>query len=616
MIDTHPISRLFFKIFLIGSMAIAAVLVGCGAGDGEPEFPVSFNRNVAPIIHRHCSNCHRPGEAAPFNLLDYDDVKRRAKQIVQVTHSRLMPPWLPERGQIEFANDRSLTDEQIAMIRRWVDQGAPQGDPADHVEPPTFTQGWQLGQPDLIVTMPEPYILPATGDGGRDVYRNFVVPIPTTQAKWVRAMEFRPGNPRVVHHAFMQIDPTTSSLRLDEDDKEIGFAGMAPRTNARIPEGSFNSWQPGRLPTPMADDCAWKLQPHSYLVLQIHMQPTGKPESLQCTVGIYFTDKEPTKFPTKLVLRPAMIDIPPGDADHIVTDEYQLPVDLEVLSVSPHTHYLGKRLEGWATLPDGRKKTLLTVPQWDFDWQGDFTYAKPFVLPKGTVISMRYQFDNSAANPRNPSNPPKRVRYGVQSVDEMAEFWLVVVPRHKEDSKKLSSDVLRATMVRILQRQEILLAENPNNLDALIEMGRVRLGFGHTDRAFDLFEKAAKLAPDSISARHQYGAALMRRNEYRKAKEEFDFVLKIDPNHIETNHDLGSIYLQQREYARACERFEQVFRRDPASFQTHLNMALALAGLRDFTEAKKHVRIAYELRPEDDRVIEVSFRIRSMEENK
>ena len=192
-------------------------------GTGRPHAPPTFTRDIAPILFDHCAPCHRPGQLAPFSVLEYETVRAHARQIATATARRFMPPWLPEHGYGDFRNERRLRDDQIETIRRWVREGAIEGDPRDRAEVPTFTEGWQLGVPDLVLTLPEPYTLRAEGE---DVFRLFVMPIDLASTRYVRGVEFRPGNAKVVHHATLLLDPARSSRRLDADDPEPGYEGM------------------------------------------------------------------------------------------------------------------------------------------------------------------------------------------------------------------------------------------------------------------------------------------------------------------------------------------------------------------------------------------------------
>jgi hypothetical protein len=344
-----------------------------------------------------------------------------------------MPPWLPEPGFGDFVGERRLTGPEIETIRRWVEQGALEGNRADLPPLPEVVDDWQLGKPDLVVTLPEPYILPG---GGPDVIRNFVIPLSSSvrRIRYVRAVEFRPGNPRFIHHAVVAIDQTLSSRRLDAKDPGPGFEGMDVG-RAHPPDGQMVVWTPGMVPFGNSGGTVWRLEPESDLVLQLHMVPAGKPEMIQPTIGFYFAEGPGAGPPLYLMRLYAdeALDIPPGEKDFVVTDTIEVPADVEVLSVYPHAHYLAQTTEAWAMLPDGTKQWLIRIPQWDFDWQDMYRYATPIPLPRGTTVTMRYSYNNSAENVRNPNRPPKRVTAGDRSSDEMAHLWLQVRPRRAED---------------------------------------------------------------------------------------------------------------------------------------------------------------------------------------
>src|SRR5438094_362952 len=322
------------------------------------EARVSFN-DIAPIVWRRCTTCHRPGAIGPFSLATYEDVKRRATQIKIVTARRIMPPWKPEPGKGDFESERRLTDSELEQIQRWIADGAIEGDSKDLPPMPAqpAAEAWQLGTPDLVVRMPEAYTVAA---GGTDVFRTFVLPIALPRARFVRALEFRPGTARVVHHANIGVDRTRSSRQLDLKDPEPGYVGgMVP--DARYPEGQLLGWTPGQAAHPVPPGTAWRLEPGSDLVVQLHMQPTGKPETLQVSVGFYFTDEAPSRTPLGLRLGSETIDIPPGARDYVVADRYVLPVDADVLAVQPHAHNLARRMEAGATLPDGTTRSAICI---------------------------------------------------------------------------------------------------------------------------------------------------------------------------------------------------------------------------------------------------------------
>lgn len=296
---------------------------------------------MAPIVFENCAPCHHPGGAAPFSLLSYREASKRSRQIAEVTSSRFMPPWLPAPGLVEFAGDRRLADEEIEVFRQWFEQGAPEGAP-DNLPPlPLFREGWQLGEPDLVLELAEPYTLPAEAD----VFRNFVIESTVTGTHWVRTVEFRPGNPRVVHHVVLQIDRTGSTRQFDERDPGPGFSGMY-MGESYMPDGQFYGWTPGKVPSPGTTGMAWRLDERTDFVLQLHMPPTGKPEVVEFSLGLYLADEEPTIHPFPLMLSSEEIDIPPGATDYWVEDTFELPVDVEIFGLYPHAHYLGKEVQG------------------------------------------------------------------------------------------------------------------------------------------------------------------------------------------------------------------------------------------------------------------------------
>jgi hypothetical protein len=399
---------------------------------------LTFNRDVAPIVFDHCAGCHHAGQAAPFSLLNYADVRKRSKNIVDVIQRHYMPPWLPEKGCGDFVGERRLTDDQIALIQRWVEQGAVEGEPADLPAVPRFDEDWRLGKPDFVMTLPQAYNLAADG---KDVYRNFVVPIPLTAAHYIKAVELRPDNTRVLHHAFINFDETRASRKLAQKQNPPGFDGMELPDTAQMPAGQLMGWQPGKTPYFCQPGLSWLLRPNTDLVLQLHMHPSGKPEIVQPSIGFYFTDQPPTNAAFRIGIKCFTLDIPPGATNYAVEEAYTLPVGVTLLRVSTHAHYLAKEMQGYAIPPNGEKKLLIWIKNWDFNWQGDYEYANPPVLPPGTRLVMHYTYDNSTNNVRNPSNPPRRVTFGLQTTDEMGELWFQSLTATTQDRDVLAKDL-------------------------------------------------------------------------------------------------------------------------------------------------------------------------------
>ena len=536
---------------------------------------VTFNQNIAPIVYHNCSPCHRPGEAAPFPLLNYDDVKRHAAQIAAVTKRRYMPPWLPEHGYGEFAEERRLTDAQIQLIQDWVGQGSPLGPAAGAPQPPKFRDEWQIGTPDLILRVDQPYQLAADG---QEIFWNFILPVPITTTRWVRAIEVRPGNPRVFHHANVILDRSRASRR-QERVPGAGFPGMdlAVEEETFDPDGHFLSWKPGSEPVIEPDGMAWRADPGMDLILNVHLRPTGKPETVAPMIGLYFTSQPQRKFPMLVQLEhDETIDIPPGDKDFQVSDDVRLPIDVNLLAVYPHAHYLGKLMEGYATLPDGTRKWIVRIPDWDLNWQGVFRLKEPLLLPKGTVVSMRYHYDNSADNVRNPHSPPIEVKGGNQATDEMSHLWLQVLPTTPGDQ--------RAALQEGLMRQR--LEKYPDDFNANYNLGDALLNKGDAAGAIPYFQKAVQSNAGSVVAATELGVALFAANKLEDAENQFKAALTIDPRYTDARFDLASVQAARGEWEAAAGQFQQVLKERPDDTKTreHLGDALYLWG-DDFAKA-------------------------------
>jgi hypothetical protein len=399
---------------------------------------VTFNRQIAPIIYNNCSSCHRPGEAAPFSLLSFQDVVKKGRIIAAVTSSRLMPPWKAQPASYSYRDERRLKDSDIALIAEWVRQGMPEGD-SPKPAAPKFASGWQLGEPDLVVEMPEGYHVPADGP---DIYRNIAIPLGLTEDKWITAIDMRPSARSVVHHVLYFGDPSGKAHDHPQDGPQPGFGGMRAG-GATIPLGGFAV---GAQPHFYPEGLALQVEKGSDLVIQYHFHPTGKPEVEKSVVGLYFAKQAPERRMAAIQLPPvyslfAGLAIPAGEKDYVVRDSYTLPVDIDAAGVGAHSHYLGKKLKLTATLPNGEVKTLLLIDDWDFAWQDRYFFADFVPLPKGTRLDAEVHWDNSAENPHNPSSPPIPVTWGEQSKDEMGSVSLIAVPRVQADYATLQTSL-------------------------------------------------------------------------------------------------------------------------------------------------------------------------------
>jgi len=379
----------------------------------------TFNKDIAPILYQNCAICHRPGEVAPFSLLTYQDAAKRAQLISTVTEKRYMPPWKAEHGYGEFTNERRLTDAQIELIKAWAGAGAPEGDPADQPPVPLFADGWLGGQPDKVLTMPAMYSLPPDGP---DRFQCFVVPLNLDRDAYVRSLEFRPDNRRVVHHALVFLDSNGAARQLASPDGSYPCFG-GPRFQGA---GLIGGWAPGSVPLANTEPGSRPVTKGSDLVIQIHYHPSGKLEQDQSSVGLKFSDRPGSRGRTAIMLFNSRINIPPGDSHYVVRASLVMPRDVDLTGIAPHAHYLGKEMKITARLPDGAEKPLIWIKDWDFNWQGAYQYAKPIALPKDTRVDLEYVYDNSENNHRNPAHPPVRVRWGEQTTDEMALAFLAV----------------------------------------------------------------------------------------------------------------------------------------------------------------------------------------------
>jgi hypothetical protein len=386
------------------------------------EAAPTFNKHIAPILFAHCTSCHRPQEAGPFHLLTYTDASKRGRQLAEVIEKRIMPPWKPVKGHGDFLYDRSLSSEQISVFRKWFESGMAEGDAKDLPARPTYPEGWHLGKPDLILQVKKPFRIPAEGD---DLYVHFVLPTGLKADRYLRAVQVLPSNRKVAHHAVPMLDVQhgKSTQLANKDGYYIQFGGPG-----FLPRGFLPGYAPGMTTHELPKDQPGVLPKGMDVVLQMHYHPIGKEEFDQPQIGLYFTDKKPKRNVSVVLLANNEIDIDPGDKQYRRTDSFTLPVDYEFRSVFPHMHMIGKTFRVWAELPNRTTRRLLLIDDWDHRWQDTYVYRKPIMLPKGTIIKAEFVWDNSADHVRNPNDPPKRVRWGEGSKDEMSGLILGGLP--------------------------------------------------------------------------------------------------------------------------------------------------------------------------------------------
>ncbi|MEJ1930033.1 hypothetical protein WDZ92_07085 [Nostoc sp. NIES-2111] len=418
---------------------ILSLLALCLPVMAQGEETVTYSKDIAPILFSKCANCHRPGEAAPFSLLTYEDAASRARMLRSVTQARVMPPWKAAEGSFAYANNRSLSQREIDLLAKWAADGAPLGDPAEIPETPKFPADWQLGVPDLIVEMPEAFPVPADG---ADIYRSFAIPLNLSDDIYVSAIELRPSARPVVHHVVYYADSTGAARRADEAEEGPGFSNMRNSGQMQM----LGEWAVGTQPAPYQDGIALRIARGTDLVLQGHYVPNGTEQSEKMRVGIYLAKQRSERTLLSQMLPPlfgqfAGINIPAGEKNFEIRSQFTLPVDSELISVMGHAHYIGKSMLLTATLPDGKVLTLLDIPQWDFSWQDRYLFSAPVKLPQGTRIDSRISWDNSADNPHNPNNPPINVRWGENSADEMGTLLYELYASNENETNTLQQAI-------------------------------------------------------------------------------------------------------------------------------------------------------------------------------
>ena len=620
-------------------LALAAAGVGHSLGassavaDGAAE-KVTFTRDVAPVVFTHCAPCHYDGGAGPFPLMSYADVRRRARQIVKVTSAHVMPPWPPVEGHGAFKGERRLDPSQIATLAKWVDDGAIEGAAADLPSSPAFATGWTLGTPDLVLTPDRAWTLPAEGG---DVFRNFVLPVPLRGQRFVRAIEIRPGNARILHHANALPDRSGVGRQRDAEDVEAGFAGMDLEiaSDRFEPDSHFLFWKPGTPAETTSDSIPWAIEPGTDLILNLHLRTSGKPEQVRPSLGLYFSDRAPILFPMLLQLEhDGALDIPAGADRFTVTDELELPVAVQVLAVYPHAHYVARQVEARARRPDGSTEWLVHIADWNLDWQAVYELARPLSLPKGSVISMQWTYDNSARNERNPNNPPRRVAAGNRASDEMSHLWLQVLPERREDQPLLQEALMRARlrkypgdfvananlgalmlsanrMDEAVRHLQDAIAARPEDAAARNSLGTALLSSGRIPEAIVAFSEAVRLSADYLPAHYNLGNALLAAGRPADAIARFEYVLGRTPQDAAALSDLGSALAMTGRMPEAQRALERSLALNPTNAKAHYNLGLIAAQSGRMADAESHFERALAIDPSDQDIAQALAQVRA-----
>ncbi|MGY8797985.1 MAG: tetratricopeptide repeat protein [Longimicrobiales bacterium] len=594
MSRTEPRSRHFRDTRRSGAWAASALgvtlLAACGGGE-----PATWSNGVGELVYRECAQCHRPQGSAPFSMLQYSGASRRAEDMAEMVSARKMPPWLPSTDGPHMDGERVLEEDEIALLVTWAASGAPEGDPGGAPDPPTFPDGWTLGEPDLVVETDAGF--PVQGDGP-ELFRNFVIPASVDRPRWVSAVELRPKNTKVVHHATVRVDETASSRLEDARDSLPGFDDMFSRTEAGTPGGFFLGWTPGRIPTPYPPGMAWLLEPGTDFVVQLHLRPTGTAVEAGVSVGLYFTDEPPENIPLIVRLGGQTMDIQAGATDYEVIDEFQLPVSVTALGVYPHAHYRGKQMDGWAITPAGDSIPLLNIPNWDFNWQDAYHYAEAIPIPAQSTVHIRYLYDNSAGNPLNPFDPPQWCGYGPYSTDEMAEFWLQVMPDTPADVIPLAQALAAKDADDRLEGWVYRIAAAPDDPEAHFALGSHAQSLGDFDEAVDAYSRALSVNPNYAQALHNMGLIREEQGEVAAAVRLHERAVAALPDYPSAWNDLGRLRAVAGDLPGALQALERAVSIDSVHTESRNNLGSVLRDLGRLEEAEVQYRAAIQIAPQ------------------
>ena len=418
-----------FGLILLGSLAAASAQNSSATpGQAAPTDAAgapTFSKDIAPVLYKHCTSCHRPGEIAPMSLLSYEEARPWARAIRDNVVNGTMPPWHADPAHGTWQNDRRLSAAEKDVISRWVAAGAPQGDPKDLPARPVYAEGWAIGQPDAVLSMESPYSVPAQGEVP---YQYFEVPTNFAEDRWVQALEIRPGDRSVVHHVLVYARYPGMAARLMPFRPANPPGGPMPphmanqdpaARQAAVRRGPlFAQTAPGTPPTVLEQGSAMLIKAGTVLTFQIHYTTTGKDVDDRTSIGFKFAKQPPVSEVRAGAMMNPRFMIPAGAGNHAVESGMEFLEDVTIYGLVPHTHLRGKSWEYRLNYPDGRSEILLAVPKYDFNWQTEYLFATPLRVPKGATLKAVAHYDNSTANKANP-DPTQDVYWGDQTWEEM-----------------------------------------------------------------------------------------------------------------------------------------------------------------------------------------------------
>lgn len=514
----------------------------------EVPSPPTFAREVAPLLWKECGPCHHPGGAGPFSVLTFADLEPHLRALKSVIETGEMPPWPPESGHGEFEHPRRLDRTQRQLVLDWLAQGAAPG-PLDTLPaPPSFPTGWQLGTPDLILSFPTNFV--AEG-GSNDVYRNFVLSLPPGTRRLVRGLEFLPDSP-AIHHARFLLDTSGAARRLDDADPACGFGGTMPP--GQLPEGQLAGWVPGRQPSLLPAGQWWPLPDSGDFVVQLHVQRKAPREVIAPRIGFYLTNGPPTELPVRLGLVAQWIDLPAHSNHQVVERSVRLPAAARLISVMPHAHLLAREVELTVLAPGQAPQSLLLIRHWRFNWQDEYRYREPVLLPAGTRIESRIVFDNPSDH---------RIRHGPNSTDEMAELWLQLDPVDADGRERILDTARRFHASETVSAFKQRLQETPNDAGGHLELGKALAVLDRDEESFEHLAEAADLNPGLVEAHYHIGLSYLRRQRWVAAARAFSEALNRDPRHQRSYVGLGMAAAGAHRNDEAIQYFDRALQLNP-----------------------------------------------------
>jgi tetratricopeptide (TPR) repeat protein len=493
--------------------------------------------------------------------LTYGEARSRAKDLAVVTAKREMPPWLPERAAGPYMGERRLTEAEVSTIGEWAAAGAPEGDPQDLPPLPKIGPGWPHGPPDLVLRLGEPYVLPAEG---APTLRVFTLPIHLDKPRWIRAVDLRPSPRHVVLYGILRPD-------------RPGF-----------PDDDAIVWTPTGQPPAAGQGEAVLLEPGTALTLQLYLVPSGKPEPVELELGLYFASRPPARQPVGLTLEVGPFDLPPDIREHVLEESFLLPVPIDVLGLLPEGRALTQRVEVYASLPDHSRRWLLRIARWDPAWRDLYRFVTPVSLPAGATLRVRFTYDNSSSNPRNPYHPPQRIRGGDTAAEETGTVLLRLLPRTEKDRTALERAASQHASSREASRRALEAAPAPAPSPTEDRL----------DRAAKQYARVLAMAPEDRGARLSLGHVRARQGRLEDAAAAYEALLRLDPGHAEAHHHLGMVRHRQRRTEEAIVHWEKAVRLDPTFPEPHLRLGVQALGKGDLDRAESELRRALELRPE------------------